>query len=116
MANKIRKGDTVVVIAGKDIGKQGEVLRVDIPASKVMVQGINRVYKHMRPSRQQPQGGRVHKEMPMQISNVMLVDPKTGQPTRVAFRILPNGTKERYAKKSGESLGVVGRAKGKQES
>ena len=107
MANKIKQGDTVVVITGKDLGKRGEVLRVNPVTEKVMVQGVNRVYKHMRPSRQHPQGGRVHKEMPMAVSNVMVVDPKTGEPTRVGFRMLPDGTKERFAKRSGESLGVV---------
>ena len=111
MASKIKKGDTVVVIAGKDIGKRGEVLRVDAASGKVLVQGVNRVYRHMRPSRQNPQGGRVQKEMPMDISNVMVADPKSGQPTRVGFRVLADGTKERYAKRSGESLGVVTKPK-----
>ena len=111
MASKIRKGDTVVVVTGADLGRQGEVLSVDRVYGKVTVQGVNRVYKHMRPSRQQPQGGRVQKEMPLDISNVMLVDPKTGEPTRVGFRVGPDGVKQRYAKKSGESLGAVGRLK-----
>ncbi|NQU75176.1 MAG: 50S ribosomal protein L24 [Planctomycetes bacterium] len=109
----MRKGDTVVVVAGKDLGKRGEVLRVDTASGKVMVQGVNRVYKHMKPSRQHPQGGRIHKEMPLAISNVMVVDPKTSEPTRVGFRFLPDGTKQRFAKKSGEPLGVVGKPKGK---
>ena len=113
MASKIRKGDTVVVAVGKDIGKRGEVLRVDSEAGKVLVQGINRVFKHMRPSRRHPQGGRIQKEMFLDISNVMVVDPKLNQPTRVGFRVLPDGTKERYAKKSGESLGVVSKPKAK---
>ena len=108
MASKIRKGDTVVVMAGKDMGKRGEVLRVNPATGKITVQGINRVYRHMRPSRQHPQGGRVQKEMPLDVSNVMVADPKTGKPTRVGFRILGDGTRERYAKKSGQSLGVVG--------
>ena len=111
MANKIRKGDTVKVIAGKDKDSQGEVLRVDLTAGKITVQGVNRSYKHMRPSRQHPQGGRVQKEMPLDVSNVMVVDPKSGRPTRVGFRILPAGPKERYAKTSGESLGVVSKPK-----
>lgn len=113
MASKIRKGDTVVVVAGKDVGKRGEVLRVDPTSGKVTVQGINRVYRHMRPSRKHPQGGRVQKEMPLDISNVMVADPKTGKPTRVGFRVLPDGIKERYAKKSGQSLGAVGAASSK---
>ena len=103
----------VVVMAGKDVGKRGEVLRVDPVAGKVLIQGANRVYRHMRPSRRNPQGGRVHKEMPLDISNVMVVDPKTSQPTRVGFRVLEDGTKERYAKGSGESLGVVSKPKTK---
>ncbi|NLF31974.1 MAG: 50S ribosomal protein L24 [Planctomycetes bacterium] len=111
MASKIRKGDTVEVIAGKDLGKRGEVLRVDPRRNKVLVQGVNRVYKHMRPSRQYPQGGRIQKEMPLAISNVMVVDPKTDAPTRVGFRINGDGVKERYAKVSGESLGLVSKAK-----
>jgi large subunit ribosomal protein L24 len=111
MASRIRKGDTVEVIAGKDLGQRGEVLRVDPRKGKVLVQGVNRAYKHMRQSRQHPQGGRIQKEMPLAISNVMVVDPKTDKPTRVGFRVLPNGAKERYAKVSGESLGAVSRAK-----
>lgn len=111
MASKVRKGDTVEIITGKDLGKRGEVLHVNPKAGKVLVQGVNQVFKHVRPSRQQPQGGRVQKEMPLQISNVMVVDPKTDQPTRVGFRILPDGTKERFAKKSGEALGVVNKKK-----
>ncbi len=107
MASKIRKGDTVEATAGKDLGKRGEVLRVYPQENKVLVQGINRVYRHMRPSRDQPQGGRIQKEVPLSIANVMVVDPKLGVPTRVGFRILADGSKERYAKKSGESLGVV---------
>jgi large subunit ribosomal protein L24 len=113
MASKIRKGDTVVVKCGKDRGKRGEVMRVDPKDGKVLVQGINRVFKHMRPSRKHPQGGRIQKEMPMAISNVMVVDPKTGLATRVGFRTLSDGTKERFAKKSGETLGVVSKPKAK---
>ena len=107
---KIKKGDKVIVISGKDKGKRGEVLKVLTGRGRVLVQGVNRVYKHMRPSRQHPQGGRIQKEMPMAISNVMVVDPKTDKPTRVGFRIT-GGVKERYAKVSGESLGAVSKAK-----
>jgi large subunit ribosomal protein L24 len=107
MARHIKKGDHVVVIAGDDKGKTGEVLRVDPAAGKVLVQGINRVYRHLRPSRQHPQGGRIQKEMPLHISNVLPIDPKTNQPTRVGFRLRQDGTKERFARKSGESLGTV---------
>lgn len=111
MASKIRKGDQVVVMAGKDLGKRGEVLRVNPKDGTVLVQGINRVFKHMKPSRQHPQGGRIQKEMPLDVSNVLVVDPQTDKPTRVGFRVLPDGTKERYAKKSGQTLGVVSKPK-----
>ena len=111
MAMHVKKGDMVVVIAGDDKGRTGEILRVDGAAGKVLVQGVNRVYRHLRPSRQHPQGGRIQKEMPIDISNVLPLDPKTNQPTRVGFRILEDGTKERFARKSGQSLGTVRKAK-----
>ena len=104
MASKIRKGDTVAVVAGADLGRQGEVLSVDPTRGKVTVQGINRVYKHMRPSREQPQGGRVQKEMPIDISNVMVVDPETKKPTRVGKKTLEDGTRVRIARRSGAVL------------
>lgn len=111
MAKHVKKGDMVVVIAGDDRGKTGEVLRVDTAAGRVLVQGINRVYRHMRPSRRYPHGARIQKEMPINISNVLPVDPKTSQPTRVGFRINTDGSKERIARKSGESLGTVRKAR-----
>ena len=111
MARHIRKGDQVMVIAGEDRGRIGEVLRVDARAGKVLVQGVNRVYRHLRPSRQHPQGGRIQKEMPIDISNVLPVDPKTNQPTRVGFRLAADGSKERFARKSGESLGTIRKAR-----
>ena len=111
MARHVRKGDMVQVIAGADKGSVGEVMRVYPKTDKVLVQGINRVYRHLRPSRQHPQGGRIQKEMPVNISNVLPLDPKTNQPTRVGFRIAADGTKERFARKSGESLGMVRKTK-----
>ena len=111
MAQHVRKGDTVRVIAGDDAGKVGQVLRVDRKAGKLLVQGINRVFRHLRPSRQNPQGGRIQKEMPIHISNVLPVDPKTQQRTRVRFRVNADGSKERLAVKSGESLSVVKKKK-----
>ncbi len=107
MAQHVRKGDTVMVIAGDDKGKTGDVLRVDTKRDKVLVQGVNRVFRHLRPSREHPQGGRIQKEMPINISNVLPVDPKTGQPTRVSFRVNADGSKERIASKSGEALGQI---------
>jgi len=111
MARHVKKGDQVAVIAGNDKGKTGEVLRVLGDRNKVVVQGINRVYKHLRPSRQHPQGGRIQKEMPISISNVLPIDPKTNEPTRVGFKINEDGSKERIAKKSGQSLGTVRKAR-----
>ncbi|HET6429309.1 MAG TPA: 50S ribosomal protein L24 [Phycisphaerae bacterium] len=107
MARHVRKGDTVIVIAGDDKGKTGEVLQVDTKVGKVLVQGVNRSYRHLRPSRKNPQGGRIQKEMPISISNVLPLDPKTNRPTRVGFRINEAGEKERYAKKSGDALHVL---------
>jgi large subunit ribosomal protein L24 len=107
MARHVRKGDVVQVISGDDKGKTGEVLRIDARSGKVLVQGVNRVYRHLRPSRRHPQGGRIQKEMPIDISNVLPVDPKTNRPTRVGFRTTSNGARERVARRSGESLGAV---------
>lgn len=107
MAARIKKGDTVMVIAGNDKGMTGQVLRVDSDRQQVVVQGVNQVYRHMRPSRRHPQGGRIRKEMPIHISNVLPVDPETSQPTRVGFRMTKDGTKERFARRSGASLGAV---------
>ncbi len=110
MARKVKKGDMVAVITGDDRGKTGEVIRVFARDQKVLVQGVNRVYRHLRPSRKHPHGGRIQKEMPISISNVLPIDPKTNQPTRVGFRINEDGSKERIAKKSGQSLGIVRKA------
>ena len=110
MAAHVRKGDSVMVLAGNDRGKVGQVLRVDPGKGKVLVQGVNRVYKHLKPSRKYPRGGRIQKEMPMSISNVLPVDPKANRPTRVRFELHEDGSKERVAKKSGTSLGVLRKA------
>ena len=88
-------------------GERGKVLVVDHHAGKVIVERMNRVYKHVRRSQRNPQGGRLSKEMPIQISNVMVVCPHTNKPTRVGFRYLDDGSKERFAKRSGVSLGTV---------
>ncbi|MCD6365406.1 MAG: 50S ribosomal protein L24 [Planctomycetes bacterium] len=111
MARNVIKGDMVQVITGNDRGRIGEVLNVNYSTAKVTVQGVNRVFRHLRPSRRYPQGGRIQKEMPIDISNVLPLDPKTNQPTRVGFRITDDGSKERYVKKSGESLGTIRKAK-----
>lgn len=103
----IKVGDTVQIICGNDRGRKGKVLNVDQVANKVLVEGINVVFKHVRRSQKNPQGGRLEKEMPVAASNVMLLDPQSGQPTRVGVRYLEDGRKERFAKKSGASLGVI---------
>jgi large subunit ribosomal protein L24 len=103
----IRKDDIVEVISGDDRGKRGRVLAVYPKKGKLLVEGINRVYKHMRPSRQNQQGGRLSKEMPVEVSNVQLICPQTNKPTRVGIRYLPDGSKERYSKKSGASMGRI---------
>jgi large subunit ribosomal protein L24 len=103
MAAKIKKDDRVVVLTGKDKGRQGQVVRVLPKEGRLVVAGINMVKRHTRPSQSDPQGGIKHKEAALHVSNVALVDPKTGEPTRVGFRI-EGGKKVRFAKKSGEVL------------
>jgi large subunit ribosomal protein L24 len=103
MKLKIKKGDKVVVITGRDKGKSGEVLRVLREENRVLVQGVNIVKRHTRPAAGQP-GGIVEKEAAIHVSNVAHVDPKTRKPTRVGYKFLEDGRKVRYAKRSGEVL------------
>jgi large subunit ribosomal protein L24 len=109
--NKIRKGDTVVVTTGKEKGKRGSVLRV-YESGKVLVEGVNRVKKHQRPNpMKNQQGGIIDKEMPLQISNVMLVNPATGKGDRVGFKFLEAqganpARKVRFFKSNGEVVDV----------
>jgi large subunit ribosomal protein L24 len=84
---------------------------VDVKAGKVVVQNVNRVYRHVRPSRRNPHGGRIQKEMPISISNVLPLDPKTNKPTRVGFKTESDGTKVRFAKTSGETLSTLKKGK-----
>lgn len=105
MAAKIKKGDKVVILTGKDKGRQGTVTKVLPEEGRVLVEGINMVQRHTRPSQANPQGGIVNKEASLDVSNVAFVDPKTGEATRVGFRI-EDGKKVRYAKKSGEVIDV----------
>ena len=105
---RIRKDDEVKVISGADKGKTGKVLRVLPDDDKVVVEGVNLVYKHLRPSPKNPKGGRISKEMPIHVSNVMIMSKAAGRPTRIGYRYLENGQKERYCKESGASLGLVG--------
>ncbi len=100
---KIRKGDKVVAIAGKDKGKTGDVLRVLRREDRVLVQGLNMIKRHQRPTQASP-GGIVEKEASIHISNVAHIDPKTDQPTRVGYRTVEADRKVRYAKRSGEVI------------
>lgn len=100
----VKKGDLVVVISGKYKGKRGKVLRVLPKTGRVVVEGVNVVKRHMKPNPKNPQGGIVEKEAPIHASKVMLVDPETKGRTRVGVRGLPDGTRVRYAKKSGELI------------
>ena len=102
---RLRKGDDVVVISGRDKGKTGSILRVIRSEDRVIVDGINMVKRHTRPSQGQP-GGIVDKEAPIHISNVDLDDPKDGSATRVGYKFLEDGRKVRVAKQSGEVIDV----------
>ncbi len=104
---QIKVDDTVEVITGDDRGVRGRVLTVDRQAGKLIVEGVNRVYKHVKRSQRNPQGGRLSKEMPVQVSNVLLVCEKCSQRTRLGVRYAGNGAKERYCKKCGAELGQV---------
>jgi large subunit ribosomal protein L24 len=100
---KVKRGDKVVVTTGRDRGKQGEILKVLPRENRVIVQGVNLVKRHNRPS-QMSQGGIEEKEAPIHVSNVAHVDPKSGEPTRVGFKMLEDGRKVRFAKVSGEVI------------
>jgi large subunit ribosomal protein L24 len=100
---KIKKGDKVVVISGRDKGKNGEVLRVVRADNRAVVQGVNMVKRHTRPSPGQP-GGIIEKEAAIHLSNLAHIDPKSQKPTRVGYKFLQDGRKVRYAKRSGEVL------------
>ena len=100
----IKKNDTVVVLAGEDKGKTGKVLKVLVEKNRALVEGVNMVSKSTKPSAQNPQGGIVKQEAPIHISNLSLVDPKSGKPTRVGIKVTEDGKKVRIAKKSGEEI------------
>jgi large subunit ribosomal protein L24 len=101
---KIRKGDTVKVIAGNDKGKSGEVLEVLLEKRRVLVKDINVITKHEKPSAGKPEGGLKKTEAPIHISNVMLLDPASGKPTRVGRKLDDKGKLKRYSKKTGEII------------
>ena len=103
MAAKIKKGDRVVVLAGKDKGRSGEVLSVSPKEDKAVVRGINMIVRHQRQTQSQ-EGGLIRKEAPIHLSNIAVADPKDGKPTRVGFQVQKDGTKVRVAKRSGEVI------------
>ena len=100
----IKKGDTVYVLSGEDKGKTGKVLKVLVDKQKALVEGVNIVTKSSKPSAKNPQGGFVKVEAPIHISNLSLIDPKSGKPTRIAIKVTEDGKKVRIAKKSGEEI------------
>ena len=102
-SSKIKKGDAVVVLAGRDKGKRGEVIEIRPKENRALVRGVNVVRRHQRQTQDQ-EGGIISKEGPIQISNLAIEDPKDGKPTRVGFKILADGKKVRIAKRSGEQI------------
>jgi large subunit ribosomal protein L24 len=104
MAAKIKKGDRVVVVAGRDKGKTGEVRAVNPTENRAIVAGVNLVRRHTKPTAQQAEGGILTKEAPIHLSNIAIADPKSGKPTRVGFKTLDDGTKVRVAKRSGDLI------------
>src|SRR5881396_1100322 len=110
MARHIKSGEQVMVITGADKGKVGRVLRLIPDRDRVVVEGINRVWKHVRPSQRYPQGGRIQKDAPIHISNVMPVDPASGKGTRVRFEVR-DGVKHRIAVRGGTDLGKLRKVK-----
>ncbi|MCI0491438.1 MAG: 50S ribosomal protein L24 [Planctomycetes bacterium] len=107
----IRTGDTVEVIAGNGRGTRSRVIKVDRVTGKAIVEGVNRVYKHIRRSQKYPQGGRLSKEMPVQLSNLKFLCSSCGAASRLGARYLADGSKERYCKKCGAGAGQIAPAK-----
>jgi large subunit ribosomal protein L24 len=103
MAAKIKKGDKVVVLTGRDRGKAGEVIKVLPKEERALVRGVNLVKRHQRQTAAQ-EGGIISKEAPLHLSNLALADPKDGKPTRVGFKVLDDGRKVRFAKRSGDLI------------
>jgi len=100
----IKKGDTVMVITGEAKGQKGRVLEVDRDKNRVLVEGVNMVSKHTKPNTKAPQGGIIKKEAPINVTNMMLIDPTSGKPTRVGKRLNEKNKLVRYSKKSGEEI------------
>jgi len=100
----VKKGDTVIVITGENLGSKGRILEIDRKTEKAIVEGVNIIKKHTKPNSKHPQGGIIEMEAPVHISNLMLVDPKTGKPTRIGRKLNAEGKLVRYSKKSGEEI------------
>jgi large subunit ribosomal protein L24 len=100
----IKKGDTVMVITGESKGQKGRILEVDRAKNRALVEGVNLVSKHTKPNAKAPQGGIIKKEAPIHISNLMIVDPTSGNPTRIGKRLNEKDKLVRYSKKSGEEI------------
>lgn len=105
---KVKKGDEVIIITGKYKGKKGKIIKVFPQENKIIVSGVNLVKKHTKPT-QMSEGGIITKELPIHISNVAHIDPKTGNPTKIAFKFLDDDSKVRIARKSGEIIGKEGK-------
>jgi large subunit ribosomal protein L24 len=105
---RILKNDTVEVIAGNHRGKRGKVLKVFPTENRVIVEGVNLIKRHTRPSQANPQGGIVEKEAAIHVSNVMVIDSKTNEPTRIGMQVLADGKRARVGKKSGEMIATNG--------
>ncbi len=119
----LKTNDIVEILTGKDRSKpakdkivRGKVLAIDHEGGKIVVEGVNRVYKHVRRSQKNPQGGRLNKEMPIQISNVLLVCVKCNKPVRTGSRLASDGAKERFCRKCGAGLGQISPAKTKKQA
>ena len=100
----VKKGDTVIVISGKDKGKKGKIVAAYPKKDRVVVEGVNQVKRHMKPTQSNPQGGIITKEAAIHVPNVMLVDPESGKPTRTKMVVQEDGTKVRTAVKSGKAI------------
>ncbi len=110
----MRKGDTVEVVTGEDVGKRGSIISIDRDKRKVVIQGVNRVLKHVKRGHpKSPQGGRLNVEMPVDASNVMLICPETNKPTRVGVKVNDDGSKDLIAKGSGARMRQISPAKKK---
>ena len=104
---QIKLGDYVQVTAGDNRGDRGKVIRVMRKKGKIVVEGVNKTKKHVKPSQANPKGGQLEMELPIDVSNVSLICPQTHKPTRIGYRLLADGSKERYSKKSGAAMGNV---------